>query len=93
MAKIRIGLSVFGMVLSIISVAQEKTVTDDSLYYNDWVGMWYKEVDGQLDDEPTFVVKQALYSSAFEEYWMGAGGDFSMAWRAWDARTKKWDFA
>ena len=65
----------------------------DSTYYAHWIGHWYKVTDGQLADSPTFVIKRGLYDSSFEEYWMGAGGDFSMAWRAWDCRTQQWDFA
>ena len=64
-----------------------------SLYYDNWVGEWYQEVDGRLKETPSFVVKRGLYHSSFEEYWMGTGGNFSIAWRAWDSRTKKWDFA
>jgi len=76
-----------------MSMAQNNLSENDSLYYNNWVGEWYKEVDGLLSNEPTFVVKRALYNSSFEEYWMGAGGNFSMAWRAWDTRTQSWGFA
>ena len=57
------------------------------------MGEWYQEVDGELGRKPTFVVERALYPSSFEEYWLGASGNFSMAWRAWDSRTQKWDFA
>ncbi len=74
-------------------LSQPSNETHDSLYYENWVGSWYKEVDGELDESPTFVVKRALYHTAFEEYWMGAGGDFSKAWRAWDSRTQSWEFA
>ncbi len=73
--------------------AQSYMQENDSLYYDTWVGEWYKEEEGVLQSMPTFVVKRALYHSAYEEYWMGAGGNFSMAWRAWDSRTRKWDFA
>ena len=72
---------------------QDNSVKSDSLYYDQWVGEWYKEVDGLLDNEPTFVIKRALYHSSFEEYWIGAGGNFSIAWRAWDTRTQSWEFA
>lgn len=46
-----------------------------------------------LEVEPTFIVKRSLYKSSFEEVWIGAGGNYSITWRAWDTRTKKWDFA
>ena len=82
-----------GIVLAQICSAQSNAPLADSTYYESWVGEWYKEVDGVLSNEPTFVVKRALYHSSFEEYWMGAGGNFSMAWRAWDTRTQKWDFS
>lgn len=81
------------IVCSRISVAQNNSIENDSLYYNNWVGEWYEEVDGLISNDPTFVVKRALYHSSFEEYWMGAGGNFSIAWRAWDTRTQSWDFA
>ena len=74
-------------------IAQSNALTNDSLYYDHWVGEWYQEVDGALSSEPTFVVKRALYHSSFEEYWIGAGGNFSIAWRAWDTRTQSWEFA
>ncbi len=73
--------------------AQGSFVNNDSTYYKYWVGEWYKVEDDQLSNQPTFVVKRGLYASSFEEYWMGAGGNFSIAWRAWDSRTQQWDFA
>ena len=82
-----------GLAITPICVAQNQVTGSDSTYYDHWVGEWYQEVDGELHSEPTFVVKRALYHSSFEEYWMGAGGNFSIAWRAWDSRTRKWDFA
>lgn len=66
---------------------------NDSTYYQHWVGKWYKAEGNSLAESPGFVVKRGLYSSSFEEYWMGAGGDFSMAWRAWDSMSKKWHFS
>src|SRR5436189_6175872 len=73
---------------------QSNTIKNDSLYYETWIGEWYKEVDGKLNNKPDFVVKRGLYHSSFEEYWLGSpGSDFSMAWRAWDKRTQKWDLA
>ncbi len=83
---------VFALLAISFQLAAQKTASD-SLYYKDWVGEWYKDVDGNIESNPTFVVKRGLYNCAFEEYWMGAGGDFSIAWRAWDTRTQKWDFA
>ena len=82
-----------GTMFTQICIAQSHIPSNDSTYYDFWVGEWYKEVDGVISSEPTFVVKRALYHSSFEEYWMGAGGNFSIAWRAWDTRTQKWDFA
>ena len=78
-----------------VSQAQDATDTapNDSLYYDNWVGEWYQVFDDSISSTPTFVVKRALYHASFEEYWMGAGGNFSMAWRAWDNRTKSWEFA
>ncbi len=75
------------------SFAQSDTPLSDSLYYDNWVGEWYQVINDSISSTPTFVVKRALYHSSYEEYWMGAGGNFSMAWRAWDNRTKSWDFA
>jgi hypothetical protein len=85
----------FFLFLSInLCFSQNNSIKNDSLYYDSWVGEWYKEVDGKLNTKPDFVVKRGLYHSSFEEYWVGSGGsDFSMAWRAWDKRTQKWDFA
>lgn len=85
--------SIVSIVCTQISIAQNNFIEHDSLYYNNWVGEWYEEVDGLISNDPTFVVKRALYHSSFEEYWMGAGGNFSMAWRAWDTRTQSWGFA
>ncbi len=75
------------------SLAQSNPLSSDSMYYASWVGEWYKVEDDQLSNKPTFIVKRGLYASSFEEYWIEAGGNFSMAWRAWDSRTQKWDFA
>ena len=82
-----------GITLSQICFGQNNVTINNSSYYDFWIGEWYKEVDGKVSDEPSFIVKRALYHSSFEEYWIGAGGNFSIAWRAWDTRTKKWDFA
>lgn len=73
--------------------AQTNEANSDLNYYESWEGTWHRVENGQLSDMPSFVVKRSLYPSAFEEYWMGAGGGFSMAWRAWDSRTQQWDFA
>jgi len=74
--------------------AQNLQTSSDSTYYDSWVGNWYQVVDGTTSDKVSFIVKRALYHSSYEEYWFTAGGvDFSMAWRAWDTRTRKWDFA
>lgn len=76
-----------------ISLGQNTTNDQDKKYYDDWAGLWYKEVNGKIASSPSFAVRQGLYKESFEETWIGAGGDFSKAWRAWDQRTKKWDFA
>lgn len=94
MLKIKYIVILLGpLLLCEISFAQSYSDKPDSTYYDSWIGVWYKEVDGKIENSPTFVVTQGLYKAAFEETWMGAGGDFSKAWRAWDGRTKKWDFA
>ncbi len=93
MKTMKVLTLLIGIVFAQICFAQSHVPQNDSTYYDSWVGEWYKEVDGELSSVPTFVVKRALYHSSFEEYWMGAGGNFSMAWRAWDTRTQKWDFA
>lgn len=80
-------------ILAILSCHSSKAQSNDSTYYENWVGQWHRFENGDLAKAPSFIVKRGLYHSAFEEYWMGAGGDFSMAWRAWDSRTKKWEFA
>ena len=74
-------------------ISQDHLKERGSNYYNHWIGQWYKEVNGKRNDLPTFIIRQGLYKASFEETWIGAGGDFSKAWRAWDSRTQKWDFA
>lgn len=82
-----------GIILTQICIAQNHLINQEANYYDHWVGEWYKEVNGKVDKLPSFVVTQGLYRGSFEETWIGAGGSFSKAWRAWDNRTKKWDFA
>ena len=86
-------LLLVGVLCTHLSIAQTIAKENDSLYYDNWVGEWYQLNGDSLNNEPTFVVKRALYHSSFEEYWMGAGGNFSTAWRAWDSRTQSWEFA
>lgn len=81
------------LTLSQICIAQNSSENRDVEYYKNWIGQWYQEVDGKVNELPSFVVTQGLYIGSFEETWIGAGGTFSKAWRAWDSRTKKWDFA
>lgn len=88
----KIQLFLATTLLASMSFAQSSS-TSDSTYYSNWVGEWYKFENDQLSNQPTFIIKRGLYNSSFEEYWIGAGGDFSMAWRAWDSRTQQWDFA
>ncbi len=76
-----------------IGNGQNSFKNPDIDYYKSWIGVWYKEVNNKIETLPSFVVTQGLYKGSFEETWIGAGGDFSKAWRAWDQRTKKWDFA
>jgi hypothetical protein len=76
-----------------ISFSQAVSDEKDTNYYQDWVGEWYEVIEGQTNELPSFVVREALYPNSFEEVWMGKGGDFGKAWRAYDTRTKKWDFA
>ena len=75
------------------SLSQNSTFADDADYYKYWIGEWYEVVDGKTNVLPSFVVGEALYAGSFEETWIGKGGNFGKAWRAWDSRTKKWDFA
>ena len=94
MSKTKHTLCTIGiLLLSGTCLAQSNVAKNDSTYYKSWVGEWYKIEEDQLSNQPTFVVKRGLYASSFEEYWMDAGGNFSMAWRAWDSRTRQWDFA
>ncbi len=79
--------------LVIIAMTGFSQTHDDSQYYQHWVGEWYQFQGDSLKSTPTFIVKQGLYNGAFEEYWLGAGGNFSKAWRAWDHRTEQWEFA
>ncbi len=81
------------MLVTQICSGQDNSQNEDSGYYDNWSGEWYEEVNGKLNELPSFVVKQSLYKSSFEETWIGKGGNFSKAWRAWDDRTKKWNFA
>ena len=77
-----------------IIFAQGNEPSDDSNYYKDWVGQWYEVIDGKTNEFPSFVVRKSLYYSSFEKVWMqGKGGHYCKAWRAWDGRTKKWNFA
>ena len=85
MSKIKYILFLVITVISLTTSAQNKRNANDSTYYDNWVGTWYKVENNKSSSEPTFVVKRGLYHSAFEEYWMGAGGSFSVAWRAWEA--------
>lgn len=82
-----------GIGLTQICLAQNYLDKQDTDYYEHWLGVWHKEGNGKVDKLPSFVVIQGLYKGSFEETWIGAGGSFSKAWRAWDERTKKWDFA
>lgn len=75
-----------------LSFGQNITM-NDSLYYDSWIGEWYRVENDTLQNRPSFVVKRGLYHSSYQEFWMGPGGNFSTAWRAWDSRTRKWDFA
>lgn len=72
--------------------AQKHSAKNDTDYFKSWVGEWYQEIDGKIAKEPRFVVKRALYDESFEESWV-MEGYLAKAWRAWDSRTKKWDFA
>ncbi len=73
-------------------IAQDQEDTDDSAYYNFWEGDWYQVVEGEIAETPRFKVRRGMYSSAFEESWEMEGYK-AKAWRAWDTRSKKWDFA
>ncbi len=73
-------------------MAQDQENTDDSSYYSFWEGDWYQVVEGEIAETPRFTVRRGMYSSAFEESWEMEGYK-AKAWRAWDARSKKWDFA
>ncbi|MEO1051288.1 MAG: hypothetical protein AAFX87_11705 [Bacteroidota bacterium] len=94
MTKSRRILFIFWLsLICFYAKAQTGLQTSDSTYYQHWIGKWYKFEGGNLANAPTFIVKRGLYHSSFEEYWIGAGGGFSTAWRAWDSRTQQWDFA
>lgn len=82
-----------GIVFIQYGYSQNNTTEKDSTYYDNWIGEWCQEIDGVVNKMPSFIVRYGLYHSSFEEYWIEAGGYFSIAWRAWDTRTKKWDFA
>ncbi len=88
----KVQLFLAATLLASMSFAQSNN-SSDSTYYSSWIGEWYKVENDQISTQPTFIVKHGLYNSSFEEYWIGAGGNFSMAWRAWDKRTQQWDFA
>ena len=74
-------------------ISQNNQIVDDSKYYQNWVGKWHKVNQDSIEVLPSFMVKYGLYQESFEETWIEPGGYFSQAWRAWDKRTNKWDFA
>ncbi len=92
---IRVKFIILAIVMGICPncTSQNQEDNQDDLYYKDWIGEWYLKNKGEPDKLPSFVVTQGLYRGSFEEIWMGSGGSFSKAWRAWDKRTQKWDFA
>ena len=65
---------------------------DDSSYYEFWAGNWHQVIDGEISETPRFIVRRGMYSNAFEESWV-MEGYMAKAWRAWDSRSRKWDFA
>ncbi len=75
--------------------AQSCNIKTDSTYFDCWVGDWYFLEGNELASKPSFKVKRALYHSSFEEEWIEPGYEhiYQKAWRAWDSRSKKWDFA
>ncbi len=83
---------IMGLLLTQIGIAQTSAPKDDSNYYDSWVGKWFKKTDGKIAKNPNFVVSQGLYKTAFEEIWI-QDGYIAKAWRGWDSRSKKWDFA
>ena len=81
-----------GILFSQSISAQTRTAKSDLAYFDNWIGSWYPVVNGKIGEKPRFVVKQALYKGSFEETWL-LEDYLAKAWRAWDSRTKKWDFA
>lgn len=71
--------------------------SEDTHYYDFWVGTWYVEEEGRVDTAGTkFIVRQSVHPVAFAEEWrMVIGSDSPMnatAIRAWDKTNKRWMF-
>lgn len=69
--------------------------SEDTHYYDFWVGTWYVEAEGKVDTSGTrFMVSQSVHPAAFTEEWrMGFESDSTFtatAIRAWDKTTNRW---
>jgi hypothetical protein len=65
-------------------------------YYAFWPGTWYTVENGVRDSVPTFVVRPTVSPRAFLEEWrlvIDGRPAHSIALRAWDAPTRRWQFA
>lgn len=67
--------------------------TDDSKYYNYWIGKWYVQNDDQgIDSLSYFTIKQGVHEASFVEEWNFNKVGKSMAMRTWDKSNNKWGF-
>jgi hypothetical protein len=69
--------------------------SEDTHYYDFWVGTWYVEAEGKVDTAGTrFIVRQSVHPAAFAEEWrMGVESDSTWsatAIRAWDKTNERW---
>jgi hypothetical protein len=69
--------------------------SEDTAYYDFWVGTWVEEKDGVTDTAGTrFVVEPSVNPAAFEERWrivLDDGAEWrATALRAWDKTAGRW---
>ena len=77
------------LILSSFTDAQARADAD---YYLMWPGKWFRVENGKVSKQPKFVVEQGLNARSFEEIWI-SDGYVAKAWRGWNSRKKRWDFA
>lgn len=90
MIRILSGLAIVSVFVGEAPVAAQVTPAD-SAYYDFWIGEWHRVIDGQVAEEPRFVVTKGLYPSALVEEWQMEGYK-AEGWRGWDASRNTWTF-